>query len=51
MIDFIWLNNSGKVQQTVFDDGSKIITWCSLNKRFTKAIVDVAATSIKNRIK
>lgn len=46
LVDFIWLDNSGKVQQTVFDDGSKIIANFS-DQAFHKNGVDVAATSIK----
>ncbi|PMN07465.1 glycosyl hydrolase [Vibrio lentus] len=46
LVDFIWLDNSGKVQQTVFDDGSKIIANFS-EQAFHQNGVDVAATSIK----
>ncbi|MFA0012346.1 glycoside hydrolase [Vibrio lentus] len=46
LVDFIWLDNSGKVQQTVFDDGSKIIANFS-DQAFHKNGIDVAATSIK----
>ncbi|MEZ8916427.1 glycoside hydrolase [Vibrio lentus] len=46
LVDFIWLDNSGKVQQTVFDDGSKIIANFS-EQAFHQNDVDVAATSIK----
>ncbi|MDH5925786.1 glycoside hydrolase [Vibrio lentus] len=46
LVDFIWLDNSGKVQQTVFDDGSKIIANFS-DQGFNQNGVDVAATSIK----
>ncbi|WGS63773.1 glycoside hydrolase [Vibrio lentus] len=46
LVDFIWLDNSGKVQQTVFDDGSKIIANFS-DQAFHQNGVDVAATSIE----
>ncbi|PMG47334.1 glycosyl hydrolase [Vibrio lentus] len=46
LVDFIWLDNSGKAQQTVFDDGSKIIANFS-EQAFHQNGVDVAATSIK----
>ncbi|CAK2139866.1 Glycosyl hydrolase [Vibrio crassostreae] len=46
LVDFIWLDNSGKVQQTVFNDGSKIIANFS-DQTFHQNGVDVAATSIK----
>ncbi|MEZ9891532.1 glycoside hydrolase [Vibrio lentus] len=46
LVDFIWLDKDGKVQQTVFDDGSKIIANFS-DQAFHQNGVDVAATSIK----
>ncbi|WP_286300988.1 glycoside hydrolase [Vibrio apostichopi] len=46
LVDFIWLDKSGKVQQTLFDDGSKIIANFS-DQAFHQNGVDVAATSIK----
>ncbi|MFS1947962.1 glycoside hydrolase [Vibrio lentus] len=46
LVDFIWLDKDGKVQQTVFDDGSKIIANFS-DQAFHPNGVDVAATSIK----
>ncbi|WP_435249608.1 glycoside hydrolase [Vibrio sp. nBUS_14] len=45
LVDFIWLDKSGKVQQTVFNDGSKIIANFS-DQTFHQNGVDVAATSI-----
>ncbi|WP_454440893.1 glycoside hydrolase [Vibrio bathopelagicus] len=46
LVDFAWLDNRGTVQQTVFDDGSKIIANFS-DQAFNKKGVSVAATSIK----
>ncbi|MEZ9673366.1 glycoside hydrolase [Vibrio lentus] len=46
LVDFIWLDKDGKVQQTVFDNGSKIIANFS-DQGFHQNGVDVAATSIK----
>lgn len=46
LVDFAWLDNSGTVQQTVFDDGSKIIANFS-DQAFNQKGVSVAATSIK----
>ena len=46
LVDFDWLDNNGDVQQTVFDDGSKIIANFS-DQAFSQNGVTIAATSIK----
>ena len=46
LVDFDWLDKNGDVQQTVFDDGSKIIANFS-DQAFSQNGVTIAATSIK----
>lgn len=46
LVDFLWLDNSGKVQQAVFSDGSKIIANFS-NKAFRYNGIDIAGLSVK----
>lgn len=46
LVDFDWLDKNGDVQQTVFDDGSKIIANFS-GQAFSQNGVEIAATSIK----
>ncbi|WP_210472819.1 glycoside hydrolase [Vibrio crassostreae] len=46
LVDFDWLDKNGDVQQTVFDDGSKIIANFS-DQAFSQHGVTIAATSIK----
>ncbi|WP_373953273.1 glycoside hydrolase [Vibrio pomeroyi] len=46
LVDFDWLDDNGDVQQTVFDDGSKIIANFS-DQAFSQNGVTIAATSIK----
>ncbi|MEZ8723719.1 glycoside hydrolase [Vibrio pomeroyi] len=46
LVDFVWLDKNGDVQQTVFDDGSKIIANFSA-QAFSQNGVTIAASSIK----
>ncbi|MDD1829296.1 glycosyl hydrolase [Photobacterium sp. ZSDE20] len=46
LVDFAWLDNSGTVQQTVFDDGSKVIANFS-DQPISQNGIEIAATSIK----
>ncbi|MGF1763220.1 glycoside hydrolase [Aliivibrio kagoshimensis] len=46
LVDFIWLDQKGYVQQTTFDDGSKIVANFSENL-FTKNSMKISPLSIK----
>ncbi|WP_213864922.1 glycoside hydrolase [Vibrio crassostreae] len=46
LVDFVWLDKSGEVQQTEFSDGSKIIANFS-NKPFRHNGIDIARLTVK----